>query len=103
MEHKRWSNQWVRWPHSEVDYLAAVGGALECRGVAVCVSGTMYEEGGIVLALVGALEMLVCVCQEVLLTESRQRLHGERWGGQEMERLEDSSLHAQLKGKYVVG
>ena len=83
----------MRWAHSAVDYLAAaVGGALECRGVAVCVSGTMSEEGGIVLALVVALETLVSVCQEVLLTDSGWRLHRERWGEQEMKQLEGGLL-----------
>ena len=74
--------QWARWAHSAVGYLAAaVGGALKCRGMAVCVSGTMSEEGGIALGLVVALETLVSVCQDVLLTDSEWRLHRERWGG----------------------
>ena len=83
--------QWVRWAHSAVGYLAAA----ECRGVAVCVSGTMSEEGGIALALVVALETLVSVCQEVLLTGSGWRLHRERWGGWEIKQLEGGSLHAK--------
>ena len=74
--------QWARWAHSAVGYLAAaVGWALKCRGMAVCVSGTMSEEGGIALGLVVALETLVSVCQDVLLTDSEWRLHRERWGG----------------------
>ena len=84
----------MRWAHSAVDYLAAaVGGALECRGVAVRVSGTMSEEGGTVLALVVVLETLVSACQEVLLTGSGWRLHRERWGGREMKQL-DGGLFA---------
>ena len=73
MEHKHCSMQWVRWAHSGVNYLAAAVGRDKMGEVAVCVRGTMAEEGGIALAL---LETMVYVCQEVLLTESGQRLHG---------------------------
>ena len=56
-----------------MDYLAAAVGRDRVGKGAVCASRTMAEEGGIGLAL---LETLVYVCQEVLLTESGQRLHG---------------------------
>ena len=71
----------MRWAHSAVDYLAvAAAGGDRMGEVAVCVSGTLDEEGGIALAL---LETMVCVCQEILLTESGQRLHGGRRGERE--------------------
>ena len=60
----------------------------------------MAVEGGIALAL---LETMVCACQEVLLTEIGQRLHGERRGGGEMEHQRFFLLHAQLKEQYIVG
>ena len=67
----------MRWAHSAVDYLAAAVGRDRMGEVAVCVSGAMAEEGGIALVL---LETIVYVCQEVLLTESGQRLHGGEKG-----------------------
>ncbi len=101
MEHKRWSMQRVRWTHTAVVYLTAVAVGGDRMGeVAVCVSGTMVEEGGIALAL---LETMVCVCQEILLTESGQRLHGGRRGGREMEQLESGFLHAQHKNSILLG
>ena len=64
--------------------------------VTVCVSGIMFEKGEILLGL-------VCVSQEVLLTESGWRLLKKRLSEREMEQLEGGSLHAQLKEGSLLG
>ena len=69
MEHKHWSMQWVRWAHSAVDYLAAAGGGDRVGGAVVQgrgVVGVGVEEE--IPFVLGALEVMECVCPDHLVT-----------------------------------